>query len=487
MVAIDEVMQNAYQAFQSYKHYSPIQKADFLRSIAFEIDALGDTLLQQAANETNLPIERLKGERFRTTNQLHLFADMLLEGSWVEAVIDTAIPDRTPPKPDLRRMLFPIGPIIVFGASNFPFAYSTAGGDTASALAAGCPVVVKAHPAHAETSAMVFSAIQKAIATNKMPQYIVQHVTDTSFEAGKNLVQHPLTAGVGFTGSLSGGKALMQYAAEREKPIPVFAEMGSINPVLLLPNAMHERAEAIAKEYAQSIVLGMGQFCTNPGLILGIANEYMPFFLQTLSEQIEKAMPAPMLHKGIHDAYFTKMKNALAQKGVNLIQQSKQPIKEMDALPTIATVDASVFLANPLLREEVFGPYSLIVQCADLQDLLKVWQSVSGQLTTSIIGNKIDFEVLPELIDIAADVAGRLVFNGVPTGVEVCPAMVHSGPFPACTDSRFTAVGIHAVKRWVRPVAFQNAPEDLLPSALKNENPLNIWRMVNAQFTQAAI
>lgn len=485
--SIHEVLENAAAAMQALKQYVPEQKAVFLRSVATEIDALGDALLQQAATETNLSIERLRGERARTTGQLNLFADMLMEGSWVEAVIDTALPNRTPPKPDLRRMLFSISPIVVFGASNFPFAYSTAGGDTASALAAGCPVIVKAHPAHPATSQMVFQAIQTAIQKNNMPLYTVQHVTDSSFEAGKALVQHPLTAGVGFTGSLSGGRALYNYAVEREKPIPVFAEMGSINPVLLLPDAMKEKTAAIAKEYAASIVLGMGQFCTNPGLILCIKNEQLTIFLQELSRQIEASIPAAMLHEGIHQAYFTKMKNALLQKGVMLLQQSKTALHPMDALPTVAVVDATVFLNNPLLKEEVFGPYSLVVQCSDIQELLGVWKTVSGQLTTSIMGTENDFVDFPEIALIATEIAGRIVFNGVPTGVEVCPAMVHGGPYPACTDSRFTAVGIHAVKRWVRPVAFQNAPESLLPAELKNSNPYKIWRMVNNQLTKEAI
>jgi NADP-dependent aldehyde dehydrogenase len=481
---IHEVLVNANNAFNELKQYSPSHKAAFLKTIAAEIEALGDSLLEQAAEETNLPIERLKGERARTILQLHLFAEMLQEGSWVEAVIDTAIPERTPPKPNIRRMLFPIGPIVVFGASNFPFAYSTAGGDTASALAAGCSVIVKAHPAHLNTSKMVFQAIQKAIKINNMPQHIVQHVTETSFEAGKVLVQHPLTAGVGFTGSLSGGKALTQYAAEREKPIPVFAEMGSINPVIILPNAMQQNAETIAKEYAASITLGMGQFCTNPGLIITLQHKKLPVFLQELGKQIEMSVPSAMLHKGIHQAYFSKLEKVLAQKGVNLLKQSIHVVQALDALPTVATVNASVFLENPLLHEEVFGPYSLVVQCASMDELFTVWKAVKGQLTTSIMGTDEDLANYHTIVDTAIEIAGRIVFNGVPTGVEVCPAMVHGGPYPACTDSRFTAVGIFAVKRWVRPIAFQNAPDYLLPLELKDSNPLKIWRMLNGVFTK---
>ena len=482
---IDTVMQQTAAAFAAYQKTSPVQKAVFLETIAANIEALGDALISKASEETNLPAARLTGERGRTTMQLRMFAQMLREGSWVEATVDTAIPDKTPPRPDIRKMLVPMGTVVVFGASNFPFAYSTAGGDTASALAAGCPVVVKAHPAHLQTSILVADAIAAAITTTGMPEHCFQHVTDASFEAGKALVQHPYTAAVGFTGSYTGGRALYDYAGARKNPIPVFAEMGSINPVILLPDTLSKNAESLAKQYAGSITLGMGQFCTNPGILLGIASEGLQQFLQALAKEISTIAPAKMLHAGIHKAYFEKMKTALQQKGVKLLSQTTTAPGELEAQPVIATVDGAAFLLDPLLQEEVFGPYSLVVICDNEAELTAVWRSLTGQLTTTLMGTDADFAAHASLLDIAPSIAGRIVFNGVPTGVEVCASMVHGGPFPASTDSRFTAVGLHAVKRWVRPVCYQNCPDALLPEALQAANPLGIWRMVNNEWVRA--
>jgi len=484
---INEVMERSLIAFQEYKRISSDDKALFLETIATEIEALGDALIEQASSETNLPAARLVGERGRTTGQLRMFANMLREGSWVEASIDTAIPDKNPPKPDIRKLLIALGPVVVFGASNFPFAYSTAGGDTASALAAGCSVVVKAHPAHAATSQMVYEAIQKAIAKTKMPPYIFQHVHGSSFESGKALVQHEATAAVGFTGSFTGGKALYDYAAARKNPIPVFSEMGSINPVLLLPDSLEKNAVSLAKQYAASITLGMGQFCTNPGLLIAVESEGLNAFIEALSNEIEKTIPANMLHAGIHAAYNKKMQDALTEKGVALIKQSSNKTENLQALPTIAKVSGEIFLQNSVLHEEVFGPYSLLVVCKSMDELIEVWRSARGQLTTSLMGTDKDFADHPALLQTAESIAGRIVFNNVPTGVEVCPSMVHGGPFPASTDSRFTAVGIHAVKRWVRPVCYQNCPQQLLPVELQNDNPKKIWRLLNNEWTRDII
>ncbi len=482
---IDTTMQRAAEAFTAYQLVSDTNKALFLESIADNMEAMGDALIAKASGETNLPAARLNGEHARTTMQLRMFAQMLREGSWVEASVDTAVPGKTPAKPDIRKMLFPLGPVVVFGASNFPFAYSTAGGDTASALAAGCPVVVKAHAAHLQTSVMVAEAIQKAIGSTGMPAHVFQHVTESSFESGKALVQHPATAAVGFTGSFSGGKALYDYAAQRKNPIPVFSEMGSINPVVFLPDTLHLNAESLAKQYAGSITLGMGQFCTNPGLMIAIAGEGLDKFLEILAVEIKAVVPAKMLHTGIHKAYFEKMDAALQEKGVHLLSQSTTIPQTMEALPSVAEVDAAIFLQNPLLHEEVFGPYSLLVKCTNAEELIAVWKSLAGQLTTTLMGTDKDFADHSSLLSIAPLIAGRIVFNGVPTGVEVCPSMVHGGPFPACTDSRFTAVGIAAVKRWVRPVCYQNCPDNLLPDALKQSNPLGIWRLVDNEFKKA--
>ncbi len=481
---ISEVMHNAGIAFNAYRKTGAEARAKFLETVADNIEALGDALLNKASEETNLPVPRLTGERGRTTMQLRMFAKMLREGSWVDASIDTAVPDKTPPKPDIRKMLIPIGPVVVFGASNFPFAYSTAGGDTASALAAGCSVVVKGHPAHLQTSIMVADAIEAAIESCSMPANTFQHVTDSSFEAGKTLVQDMHTAAVGFTGSYTGGKALYDYAAARKNPIPVFSEMGSINPVVFLPDTLEKNSGGLAKQYAGSITLGMGQFCTNPGLLIAIAGKGLDTFLQSLAKEFEPVMPAKMLHKGIHKAYVEKMQAALNEKGVKLLAKATTVAGEMEAQPSLATVEGSIFLNDPLLHEEVFGPYSLMVICKDENELKAVWKSLAGQLTTTLMGTDKDFADHVSLLEIAPSIAGRIVFNGVPTGVEVCPSMVHGGPFPASTDSRFTAVGINAVKRWVRPVCYQNCPDELLPDALKAANPLKIWRLVNNEWVK---
>jgi alpha-ketoglutaric semialdehyde dehydrogenase len=483
--SISQTMQNAANAFGAYQKTSPEARAVFLETIASNIESLGDVLIGKASEETNLPAPRLTGERGRTTMQLRMFAQMLREGSWVDAAIDTAVPDKTPPKPDTRKMLVPMGPVVVFGASNFPFAYSTAGGDTASALAAGCPVVVKGHPAHLQTSTMVAEAIEKAILSCGMPANTFQHVTDSSFEAGKALVQDEHTTAVGFTGSYTGGRALYDYAAARKNPIPVFSEMGSINPVIFLPDTLEKNAETLSKQYAGSITLGMGQFCTNPGLLIAIAGEGLSHFLTGLEKEIEAVVPAKMLHTGIHKAYFEKMEAALNEKGVKVLSKSSATPAAMEALPSVATVEGQTFLQNPLLHEEVFGPYSLMVVCKDIDELKAVWRSLAGQLTTTLMGTDQDFADHHSLIDIAPSIAGRIVFNGVPTGVEVCASMVHGGPFPASTDSRFTAVGINAVKRWVRPICYQNCPQVLLPDALKDGNPLNIWRLVNNEWLKS--
>ncbi|MBE7170725.1 MAG: aldehyde dehydrogenase (NADP(+)) [Williamsia sp.] len=482
----ETAMNNALAAFFVYRKTSPEQRAQFLEAIAKEIDALGDQLILKASEETHLPAGRLLGERARTTMQLRAFAAMLREGSWARVSIDTAVPDRAPlPKPDLRKMLTPLGPIVVFGASNFPFAYSTAGGDTASALAAGCPVVVKAHPAHAETSDMVYGAIKKAIQAASVPEGVFQHLYGGN-DIGKALVQHPATAGVGFTGSFTGGNALLKYAQERKNPIPVFCEMGSVNPVVILPQTLQENGAQLVKMYADSITQSMGQFCTNPGIILAQQGAELDQFIQALAEEVEKVQPAPMLHEGIQRSYVERMHAALSQTGVETAGEQEETGSE-EAVPRIATVEGRSFLANHLLQEEVFGPYSLVVRCKDGAELKEAWKALQGQLTTSLMGTEKDFQDNRDLVEEATLIAGRIIFNGVPTGVEVCPSMVHGGPYPATTDSRFTAVGIESVNRWVRPVCYQNCPEELLPDELKNSNPLHLLRFVNSTWTREAV
>jgi len=480
---INNILKQSSEAFLVYRARDGKAKAALLEAIASEIEALGEPLIRKAMEETNLPEARLTGERSRTTGQLRQFATMVKEGSWVEARIDTAIPDRAPlPKPDLRKMMVPLGPVVVFGASNFPFAYSTAGVDTASALAAGCTVVLKAHPAHPGTSDLVAGAIQKAIAKCGEHPHTFQHVHAPSFEAGKMLVQHPATKAVGFTGSFSGGKALWDYGAQRPDPIPVFAEMGSINPVFILPGALKARSEKVAEMYANSITQGVGQFCTNPGLLLSIQSPALTAFASQIGEKIKQIKPDTMLHPGIASNFVKNRGKALNEKGVSLIAESATAPGQNQGIPTVATVSAENFMRNPALHEEVFGPYSLLVQATSKEELFKALDAIPGQLTATIIGEPDEMEEYKDFIQRVADRVGRVIINGVPTGVEVCPSMHHGGPFPATTDSRFTSVGTDAVKRFVRPISFQNFPHDLLPPELRNENPLSIWRLVNNEW-----
>lgn len=480
---VNSALHEAQVAFLSYKNISGKKKAEFLRAIADEIEALGQTLVTTAMRETNLPEARIINERGRTTGHCRMFANLVEEGSWVDARVDTALPNRAPaPKPDIRKMLVPIGPVAVFGAANFPLAYSTAGGDTASALAAGCPVIVKAHPAHAETSDLVASAIQKAIEKTGVPKKVFQHLHGKSFEVGQALVKHQHTRAVGFTGSLAGGKALFDLANQRPDPIPVFAEMSSINPVILLPETLNNDFEKTAVLLASSITQGVGQFCTNPGLIIAVENEGLNKFIQKLSEEIKKVVPGTMLHQGIADNYHKRLAQTLAQHGIKIEGESTQKAGSNQGQSLVASVEAQDFLKNHLLVEEVFGPFSLIVKCKDFAALHAVVSHIQGQLTTCIIASETEIAAHKNLINMIIEKAGRLIINGVPTGVEVCPSMQHGGPYPATTDSRFTAVGTDAIKRFARPVAFQNFPDSLLPEELKESNPLKIWRYKNSEW-----
>ncbi len=485
---LNEAVKLADEAFPIYSRLPQKRRAEFLNAIAEEILNLGDELLERASMESALPIARFQRERGRTVGQLKMFADLLEEGSWIEASIDTAIPDRQPAsKPDTRKYLKAIGPVVVFGASNFPLAFSTAGGDTASALAAGCPVIVKSHPAHPGTGELVASAIIKAAEKTGMPNGVFSNLNDNGFEIGKALVQHPSIKAIGFTGSFKGGKALFDLANQRKEPIPVYAEMGSINPVILLNEALEKRGENIAQTYAGSINLGVGQFCTNPGLLIGIEGNRLNNFIKHLSEAIRKLEPASMLTKGIAQAYSNNLKNALEQKGVTLEGSINRNINEIQSKPSVASTTGENFLNNPKLHEEVFGPYSLIVKCKDENELHKVVKSLEGQLTATIIAENNELINFKSIITLLEEKVGRIIYNGVPTGVEVCSSMHHGGPYPASTDVKFTSVGTAAIKRFVRPICFQDFPDELLPDELKNENPLNIWRLVNNNFTKDSI
>ncbi|MCF7561256.1 aldehyde dehydrogenase (NADP(+)) [Sabulilitoribacter multivorans] len=487
-VEIQEALSLATSAYKKFKDVSGQDKAEFLNAIADEILTLDDALIKAYCEESGLPEGRAKGERGRTVFQLHMFADLVKEGSWVEACIDTAVQNREPaPKPDLRKMLIPLGPVVVFGASNFPLAYSTAGGDTAAALAAGCPVIVKSHPMHAGTGELVASAIIKAAEKTGMPNGVFSNLNSSGIEVGSQLVKHPQVKAVGFTGSIKGGRALYDLASQRNEPIPVFAEMGSINPVIILPEALKVRLESIAKTYASSITLGTGQFCTNPGLILGIKGESLDKFIKNLSDEILKIEPTCMLHSNIAHAFEKNKSKALSESKVQVAANYDSDVPANYAKQTIATVNGQVFLENPTLHHEVFGPYSIVVQCDNEVQLKDIISKLEGQLTGTMIAEESETSKYSEVISALQNRVGRLIYNGVPTGVEVCPSMTHGGPYPASTDSRFTAVGIHSIKRWVRPFSYQDWPNSMLPNALKNENPLKITRLINNKQTKGSL
>ena len=486
---VEQAMALAEQAFDAYASLPGSQRADFLVAITEEIMALGDALLERAHLETGLPMARLQGERGRTVNQLLQFANLIREGSWVEARIDTALPDRTPaPKPDLRKMLVPIGPVVVFGSSNFPFAYSVAGVDTGPALAAGNPVIVKAHPAHPGVSDLTAQAIAKAAQRTGMPEGVFSMLYDDGYEVGTALVKHPATKAVGFTGSMRGGMALYKMAQERDEPIPVFAEMGSVNPVVILPQALEDRTESLAKMLAGSVTLGAGQFCTNPGLVFTVQSPALATFEATYQREVAAIASATMLTAGICKSYQSLRNHAVQQEGVEILHQAEaQPGQSNQAEATIARVDAKTFLANPTLQEEVFGPFSLLIVCEDTEELQAAIAQVKGQLTSSLMANADEAAKYPQLLRLMARRSGRFILNGVPTGVEVCAAMHHGGPFPSTTDSRFTSVGRDAILRFVRPQSFQDWADSLLPDELKNENPLGIWRLVDNEWTQKGV
>ena len=485
---IKEAVDLAWEAFLSYQDFSGERKSEFLNAIADEIESLGDDLINTYCAESGLPAGRAMGERGRTVFQLRSFAELVKKGDWVEAHIDTALPDRAPiPKPDIRKMMMALGPVVVFGASNFPLAYSTAGGDTAAALAAGCPVIVKSHPMHAGPGELVASAIIKAAEKTGMPQGIFSNLNSSGIEVGVQLVQHPQVKAVGFTGSIRGGRALYDLAAKREEPIPVFAEMGSVNPVVFLPEALMKRGDSLAKTYAGSVTMGTGQFCTNPGLLFGIKGAALDHFISRLSKEIVLIEPGCMLHPNIIGNYEANKKKALSQPGLELVTEYEQAVGHNVARQAVTTVEGATFLQNPALHQEVFGPFTMVVQCKDKEQLEAIILKLEGQLTGTLIAEGNEVNTFSGVVDALRNRVGRIIFNGVPTGVEVCPSMVHGGPYPASTDSRFTAVGIHSIKRWVRPFSYQDWPNDLLPDDLKNENPLGIIRMVNNRLSTEAL
>ena len=485
---VDNTVKKATQAFDIYRKKEAHSIADFLDCVADEILSLGDALLERCHLETALPLARLQGERGRTINQLKLFASVVREGSWVDARIDTAIPDRSPiPKPDIRHMLIPLGPVAVFGASNFPLAFSVAGGDTASVLAAGCTVVVKGHPAHPGTSEMVASAFYKAIEKCNMPEGTFQLVQGNTNAVGEHLVKHSGIKAVGFTGSFGGGKALFDLANARPEPIPVFAEMGSTNPVFILPGALEGKTEDIAAGMAGSITLGVGQFCTNPGLSFVQKSEHTNQFYEALSKKINAISAGSMLTGGIKKAYNQGVQNTLSIEGIEGIAIGKPSAEPNSVEARIFRTSIENFSKNPDLAEENFGPSSVFVDTQTKEQILEAANNLKGHITATVFGTATDLINYKELFDILEKKVGRIVVNGYPTGVEVCHSMVHGGPYPATTASQSTSVGTNAIKRFARPVCYQNYTDTLLPTALKNDNPLTIWRLLNGELSKDKI
>ena len=450
---IDAALEAADRAFHDYRKLPSDLRADLLEQIAVEIESVGDDLLAVAHAETALPVaERLAGERARTTRQLRLFAALARDGSWVDARIDRANPDQRPPRPDIRRMLIPIGPVAVFSASNFPLAFSVAGTDTASALAAGCPVIVKAHPAHPATSELTARAVIRAVERLGMPTGVFSLLQSTRNEIAVALVRHPLTRAVAFTGSLSAGRALFDAGTSRPEPIPVYAEMGSVNPVFVLPGALDDRADAIAAGLAQSVTLGVGQFCTCPGIAAGIAGPAFDRFVGRMEELITDARPGTMLYPRILHSYDSGWRQLSAIAGVHTVRGRIADGEDgAQATPTLFATDARTFLEHHELRQEVFGPSTVLVRCESSAQLDAVAAALEGQLTATIHGTPADLAAHAALVSILERKAGRLIVNGFPTGVEVCSAMQHGGPYPATTDARSTSVGTAAIERFARP------------------------------------
>ncbi|RJX73447.1 aldehyde dehydrogenase (NADP(+)) [Pseudomonas sp. LS-2] len=475
----------AEASFDSYRQLSDEKRATFLDAIAQGLLDLGDVLIERVHIESGLPKPRLEGERMRTVNQLKLFASLLRGGRWHGAVVDTAMPDRQPlPRADLRLRRIGLGPVAVFGASNFPLAFSVAGGDTASALAAGCPVIVKAHPAHLGTSELVARVIQKAARETGMPDGVFSMLIDKDISVGQALVSHPLISAVGFTGSRRGGLALVAAAQARPVPIPVYAEMSSINPVFLLPAALSARGDSIAKGFVESLVMGAGQFCTNPGILLALESDALERFVSAAANALADKSPTTMLTPNIHGAYCNGLNNLHKASGVTLVAEGREAEGSFQARPAFFRTDSATFLANPALEDENFGPSALLVVCKDTADLQTVAAKFDGQLTVTLQFEEGDQAIAQALLPTLERKAGRILFNDYPTGVEVSYSMVHGGPFPATSDSRSTSVGATAIDRFLRPVCYQNVPDSLLPPSLQQSNPLKTWRLVNGELVK---
>jgi len=484
---VDAACELAEAAFNPYRAVSLERRAQFLEAIAQGIVDLGDVLVERVMSESGLPRGRVEGERARTVGQLRLFASLAREGRWLTATIDRALPERKPaPRADLRAQKIPVGPVAVFSASNFPLAFSMAGGDTAAALAAGCPVVAKSHSSHLGTSELVGRVIQKAVADCGMPEGVFSLLVGGGSTVGEALVQHPAIQAAGFTGSRRVGRTLVALAAARAVPIPVYAEMSSINPVFLLPAALAERAETIAQGLIDSVTLGTGQFCTKPGIVIGVAGPDFDRFRDAAQASVEAKAATTMLNSGIHRAYCVGTADWGMDSGVRTLSAGGAPTSGSYAgQPMLFATTAGHFLKSPKLLEEVFGPAALLIECRGADELLAIAKYLNGQLTATLQLEEQDTELARQLVPLLERKAGRILINGFPTGVEVTYSMVHGGPSPATSDSRVTSVGAMSIERFLRPVCYQDFPAGLLPESLQDENPLNLWRLVEGKLQQA--
>jgi len=486
---VDRAASLAASAFDVYRYLPLERRAAFLDAIADEIMALGDALIERAHAESGLPIARLTGERARTTGQLRMFANVVRAGLFLHATIDPAHPERQPmPRADIRLAKIPLGPVAVFGASNFPLAFSVAGGDTASALAAGAPVIVKAHSAHLGTSEMVGRAVQKAAKQQAMPEGVFSLLIGAGRDIGEALVAHPEIKAVGFTGSRQGGLALLHVANNRKEPIPVYAEMSSINPVFLLPHALATRSQALAQGFVDSLAMGAGQFCTNPGLVLAIDSPELQNFINAASQALSAKAAQTMLTPGIHAAYESARTQVEAVSGVERVASGVAA----DAQPNAAqaqlyVTDAQRLLQSETLQAEMFGPASIVIKAKDIAELLQVANRLEGQLTATLLLDDADHEIARTLLPVLERKCGRILANGFPTGVEVCHAMVHGGPFPATSNAMYTSVGASAIDRFLRPVCYQDLPDTLRPQAVQDSNELSLWRLVDGEMTRQAL
>ncbi len=482
---LESAVQMAAAAAPRWARLPGAERNRFLRLIADKLDQNAAVLAAMGVQETGLPLARCTGEVARTSGQLRLYGETAARGDWLDARIETALPERKPlPKPDHRSMLRPFGPVVVFGSSNFPFAYSVAGGDTASAFAAGCPVIVKAHPAHPGTGELVGRLIVDAVKECGLPEGSFSLLFDAGFELGQALVKHPLVKAVGFTGSLKGGRALVDLAAARTEPIPVYAEMGSINPVFILRGALAERAAAIVDGLHASATLNVGQFCTNPGLIVLQRSPAAEQFIRALTAKLAATPEGAMLTAGIRKNFVSNTATRAKQLGVKVIAEAKA-VTACGAAPVWFETDAAIFLKNGSLSEEIFGPSSLVVWCHDGAEMLDVARHLEGSLTATVQAGAAEAAGQGELIELLAAKAGRLILNGYPTGLEVSAAIVHGGPYPSTSDGgRSTSVGTRALNRWARLVCYQNFSDELLPAELRKANPLGLLRLVNGEITR---